>query len=66
MQSWEDLLPVKLVQDFRKAVEAPDTPVELLAFKDDGYSLTQSASKLYAVQQQIAWLRTYLGPYDKI
>jgi dipeptidyl aminopeptidase/acylaminoacyl peptidase len=62
MQGTEDFLPVKLVRDFRKAVEATETPVELLVFKNEGHSLTLPASKLVAAQQQIAWFRKYLSP----
>jgi dipeptidyl aminopeptidase/acylaminoacyl peptidase len=62
MQGTEDFLPVKLVRDFRKAVDATETPVELLVFKNEGHSLTLPESKLFAAQQQIAWFRKYLSP----
>ena len=62
MQGTEDFLPVKLVRDFRNAVVATETPVELLVFKNEGHSLSLPSSKLYAAQQQIAWFRRYLGP----
>ncbi|HEU0292595.1 MAG TPA: prolyl oligopeptidase family serine peptidase, partial [Anaerolineales bacterium] len=62
MQGAEDFLPVKLVRDFRNAVEATETPVELLVFKNEGHSLTLPESKLFAAQQQIAWFRKYLNP----
>lgn len=62
MQGTEDFLPVKLVREFRNAVQATETPVELLVFKNEGHSLTLPASKLYASQQQIAWFRKYLNP----
>ena len=61
MQGAEDFLPVKLVRDFRNAVEATGTPVELLVFRNEGHSLTLPSSKLFAAQQQIAWFRKYLG-----
>jgi dipeptidyl aminopeptidase/acylaminoacyl peptidase len=50
------------VRDFRKAVDATETPVELLVFKNEGHSLTLPSSKLVAAQQQIAWFRKYLSP----
>ena len=62
MQGTEDFLPVKLVRDFRAAVAKTGTPVELLAFKNEGHSLTLSESKLFAAQQQITWFRKYLSP----
>jgi dipeptidyl aminopeptidase/acylaminoacyl peptidase len=62
IQGTEDFLPVKLVRDFRKAVEATETPVEMLVFKNEGHSLTLPSSKLIAAQQQIAWFRKYLIP----
>jgi dipeptidyl aminopeptidase/acylaminoacyl peptidase len=61
MQGTEDFLPVKLVRDFRNAVEASGTPVKMLVFKNEGHSLTLPESKLFAAQQQIAWFRKYLG-----
>jgi dipeptidyl aminopeptidase/acylaminoacyl peptidase len=61
MQGTEDFLPVKLVRDFRNAVGATETPVELLVFKNEGHSLTLPENKLYAAQQQIAWFRRYLA-----
>ena len=61
MQGTEDFLPVKLVRDFRSAVAATETPVELLVFKNEGHSLSLPSSKLYAAQQQIAWFRRYLS-----
>lgn len=61
MQGTEDFLPVKLVRDFRNAVAATETPVEMLVFKNEGHSLTLPSSKLYAAQQQIAWFRRYLS-----
>ena len=61
MQGMEDFLPVKLVRDFRKAVDATGTPVELLVFKNEGHSLGLPESKLFAAQQQIAWFRKYLN-----
>jgi dipeptidyl aminopeptidase/acylaminoacyl peptidase len=61
MQGTEDFLPVKLVRDFRNAVAATETPVELLVFRNEGHSLTLPESKLFAAQQQIAWFRKYLG-----
>ncbi len=61
MQGTEDFLPVKLVRDFRKAVEATGTPVKMLVFKNEGHGLTLPSSKLFAAQQQIAWFRKYLG-----
>ena len=64
MQGTEDFLPVKLVRDFRSAVAATETPVELLVFKNEGHSLSLPSSKLYAAQQQIAWFRRYLSPSD--
>ena len=60
IQGTEDFLPVKLVRDFRNAVEATETPVEMLVFKNEGHSLTLPSSKLIAAQQQIAWFRKYL------
>lgn len=60
IQGTEDFLPVRLVRDFRKAVEATETPVEMLVFKNEGHSLTLPSSKLIAAQQQIAWFRKYL------
>jgi dipeptidyl aminopeptidase/acylaminoacyl peptidase len=62
MQGTEDFLPVKLVREFRKAVAATGTPVELLVFRKEGHGLTLPASKLFAAQQQIAWFRKYLSP----
>ena len=62
IQGTEDFLPVRLVRDFRKAVEATETPVEMLVFKNEGHSLTLPSSKLIAAQQQIAWFRKYLIP----
>lgn len=62
MQGTEDFLPVKLVRDFRTAVAETGTPVELLAFRNEGHSLTLPSSKLVAAQQQIAWFRKYLVP----
>jgi dipeptidyl aminopeptidase/acylaminoacyl peptidase len=62
MQGTDDFLPVKLVREFRKAVESTETPVELLVFKEEGHSLTLPSSKLFAAQQQIAWFRKYLSP----
>lgn len=62
MQGTEDFLPVKLVRDFRQAVEATNTPVELLVFKSEGHTLSLPSSKLIAAQEQIAWVRKYLGP----
>jgi pimeloyl-ACP methyl ester carboxylesterase len=62
MQGTEDFLPVKLVREFRKAVKATETPVELLVFKNEGHSLALPSSKLFAAQQQIAWFRKYLSP----
>ena len=62
MQGTEDFLPVGLVRDFRNAVAETGTPVELLAFKNEGHSLSLPSSKLYAAQQQIAWFRKYLIP----
>ncbi len=62
MQGTEDFLPVKLVREFRKAVAATGTPVELLVFRKEGHGLTLPASKLFAAQQQIAWFRKYLRP----
>jgi dipeptidyl aminopeptidase/acylaminoacyl peptidase len=60
MQGTEDFLPVKLVREFRDAVAATETPVELLVFKNEGHSLTLPSSRLFAAQQQIAWFRKYL------
>ena len=62
MQGTEDFLPVKLVREFREAVAATETPVELLVFKNEGHSLTLPESKLFAAQQQIVWFRKYLKP----
>jgi dipeptidyl aminopeptidase/acylaminoacyl peptidase len=62
MQGAEDFLPVKLVREFRNAVAATETPVELLVFKNEGHGLSLPESKLYAAQQQIAWFRKYLHP----
>lgn len=62
MQGTEDFLPVRLVRDFRSAVAATETRVELLVFKNEGHSLTLPSSKLVAAQQQIAWFRRYLSP----
>ena len=62
IQGTEDFLPVKLVREFRKAVEAAGTPVKMLVFKDEGHGLTLPSSKLFAAQQQISWFRRYLNP----
>ena len=62
IQGTEDFLPVRLVRHFRKAVEATETPVEMLVFKNEGHSLSLPSSKLIAAQQQIAWFRKYLIP----
>ena len=62
MQGTEDFLPVNLVREFRNAVTATETPVELLVFKNEGHSLTLPESKLIAAQQQIAWFWKYLVP----
>ena len=62
MQGLEDFLPVKLVRDFRKAVESTETPVELLVFRNEGHTLSLPSNKLFAAQQQIAWFRKYVNP----
>lgn len=62
MQGTEDFLPVKLVHEFRSAIEVTETPVELLVFKNEGHTLSLPSSKLFAAQQQIAWFRKYLSP----
>jgi dipeptidyl aminopeptidase/acylaminoacyl peptidase len=62
MQGTEDFLPVKLVREFRSAVEATGTSVELLVYRNEGHSLSLPESKMIAAQQQIAWFRKYLSP----
>ena len=62
MQGTEDFLPVKLVRDFREAVEATGTPVEMLVFRNEGHALSLPSSKLFAAQAQIEWFRNYLNP----
>ena len=57
----DNLLPIKLVRDFRKEVEAAGVPVEFLAFKNEGHGLSFPSSNLVAAQEQIAWFRKYLG-----
>lgn len=60
MHGTEDFLPVKLVREFWKEVNANETPVQLLVFKNEGHSLALPTSRSVAAQQQIAWFRKYL------
>jgi dipeptidyl aminopeptidase/acylaminoacyl peptidase len=62
LQGTDDFLPVKLLREFRKAVESTEAPVELLVFRNEGHTLSLPSSKLFAAQQQIAWFREYLSP----
>ena len=58
----EDTLPIDLVREFRNEIAATNTPVRMLAFKNEGHSLSLPPSRLAAAEQQIAWFRQYLSP----
>lgn len=58
----DDQLPISIVEDFTTAIAQGATPVQMITFQDEGHTLVQPMSKLYAAQYQIDWFRTYLQP----
>ncbi|HET9907029.1 MAG TPA: prolyl oligopeptidase family serine peptidase [Anaerolineales bacterium] len=57
----DNLLPFRLVKQFRTEVESAGVPVRFLAFKSEGHGLSFPSSQLIAAQEQIVWFREYLG-----
>ena len=56
----DDFLDIQLVRDFHNLVAADGTPVTMLAFQQEGHTLSSPANRSTAAQCQIDWFRKYL------
>ena len=61
----QDPTPLSSISELQDRVAASGTPVELLAFGDEGHELSNPSSQMAANQAMIWWFELHLARSDQ-